>query len=175
MQLLRYVSTHIKIIFGVMLTLMKNFSIKRVLVLLIPFLVVGFLAFRASSSPSYTAKIMRIPPANGKLHLKGEIDTKVIVTFRYSLFRKLKQRFIDRSSAQNGGDWYLIDQQNNRYRAFSNFKWTGWNKIGLETYTITYEFPLSEVPQSAGTLTLIGNPSDDKGWKLPVSVVVRRR
>ena len=151
---------------------MKRFSVRRFLIAL----VLSLIAFAGVTremffpSPGHSAQVLRVPPADGKAHRKGEIDTKVVVTFGYSQFKDWRNQIARHKTAHSLGTMHLEDGEFRRYSSFSNGRGSGWARVGFGTYTATYEFPLAEAPKTAGPLTFKASVSDGAGWTLPFSI-----
>lgn len=153
---------------------MKKFSLDRFAIILFFALSVFTAAIWVTWDPGYSSQVISLPPANKSFYTQGEIDTKVVVNFRYSKFNEIKQRILTRGTCQSYDSFYLEDAKFNRYPFFAHAKVAGWYKTGFASRSMIYEFPISEVPKASGTVTLKTSVSNCKNWKLPISVIVRK-
>lgn len=129
-----------------------------------------------------SAQVTSIPPANGKRHYKGESDTRVTVIVKYNP-PTLEKQLISGPNWKpfSGKPMYLEDEKGKKYQFF-NTLYKGQKKgmtVGFLTnldnhrYSIAWQFPLSQVPSTAGKVTFKTRIQVDQAKDLPASVVVR--
>lgn len=106
-------------------------------------------------------------------------NTEVTVTVEYQ-GRSLYKRFIAKPSwRRNETATYIVDDKGQKYTHFNNSIW----KRPIECYwtgertsaTFAFWLPLSQIPATAGKLTLRSVIAVDKVKPLPISVIVRQR
>ncbi len=158
---------------------MKKFSPRRFFILLLPSLLLFGLVTKATFFPprGYSTQVLKVPPANGKFYRKGEIDTKVVITFSYSPFREWRNMLTRKGTLHAMGKVRFEDSEGNgvfpAVGYFSRFNWTGWKKTNSSNYALEYEFPMREIPKSVKNITLTTEVFDGNGWKLPISVPLK--
>lgn len=149
--------------------------------LLLPILLGIGLAVKATFFPArgYQAKVLKVPPAYRKFYWNRGIDTQVVVTFSPGLFRdrqllKLSIRGIAyRSTTFTFGEVTFEDVSGNSLTPkFSCYHKFIAVKTGSNTYSITYEFPRSQLPNNGRNMILKTEISNGNGWRLPIEVAL---
>lgn len=148
--------------------------LREVVLLTYPVLLLAGLAIACIERPTSLAQsqVRMYPPDKSG-------NTEVTVTVEYQ-GRSLYKRFIAKPSWRREETvTYIVDEKGQKYARFNNSIW----KRPIECYwheestgaTFAFWLPLSQIPATAGQLTLRSVLAVDKVKPLPISIIVRQR